>query len=71
MTWQIAFHLQSVVSYGTYKLRLALASATLADLQGNRENVKESEEVSGNPHFGKFWLLVNPNLNRTLIGIIA
>ncbi|KAK9110961.1 hypothetical protein Scep_018480 [Stephania cephalantha] len=32
-TWQIVFHLQSVVSYGTYKLRLALASATLADLQ--------------------------------------
>lgn len=37
-TWQIKFKLDAIQPRGTYKLRLALASANQAELQVNRFN---------------------------------
>ncbi|KAI3884118.1 hypothetical protein MKW92_031969 [Papaver armeniacum] len=45
-TWKIIFKLDSVHKTGTYKLRLAIASATYAELQ-----VRVNEENASPPHF--------------------
>lgn len=45
-TWQIKFHLDSVKQSGNYKLRVALASATLSELQ-----VRFNDVNANRPHF--------------------
>ncbi|OVA15246.1 Rhamnogalacturonate lyase [Macleaya cordata] len=45
-TWKIIFKLDDVDQTGTYKLRLALASATVSELQ-----VRVNEEKANPPHF--------------------
>ncbi|XP_058081200.1 probable rhamnogalacturonate lyase B isoform X5 [Magnolia sinica] len=45
-TWQIKFTLDTVAQSGTYKLRLAIASATLSELQ-----VRFNDPKANRPHF--------------------
>ncbi|KAK9285801.1 hypothetical protein L1049_025002 [Liquidambar formosana] len=45
-TWKILFELQNVVKAGTYKLRLALAAASISELQ-----VRFNDQHANPPHF--------------------
>lgn len=49
-TWQIVFNTKNVTRNGWYTLRVALASATLAEIQININNENENEN-SSRPHF--------------------
>ncbi|XP_065881231.1 rhamnogalacturonate lyase B-like isoform X2 [Euphorbia lathyris] len=51
-TWQIKFKLEEVVEDGIYKLRIALASATIAELQV-RMNDQKANPIFGSGMIGK------------------
>ncbi|XP_058081553.1 uncharacterized protein LOC131229565 isoform X2 [Magnolia sinica] len=77
-TWQIKFTLDAVIQSGTYKMRLAIASATVSELQ-----VRFNDPKANRPHFttgligrdnsiarhgihGLYWLF-NINVPSTLL----